>query len=140
MPVSAPLVRRGRILVVDDEPMIGKLAVRCLEAEHDVSTTEDATAALARITRGERFDVILCDLMMPIMTGFEFHEALQAVAPDQAESMVFLTGGAFTPKTRSFLAEVPNKRLEKPFRIGTLRAVVNERLRGNRDLKRLEHR
>jgi fluoride ion exporter CrcB/FEX len=42
--------------------------------------------------------------------------------------MVFVTGGAFTAGARSFLDEVPNARVEKPFELETLRALVNARL------------
>ena len=57
--------------------------------------------ALARITAGERFDVILCDLMMPHMTGMDLHAALAGAVPEQAERMIFMTGGAFTPSARA---------------------------------------
>jgi CheY-like chemotaxis protein len=66
--------------------------------------------------------------MMPVMTGMELHEQLRRTAPDQADRIVFLTGGAFTPRARAFLDEVPNPRLEKPFALQTLRALINERL------------
>jgi hypothetical protein len=45
--------------------------------------------------------------------------------------MIFLTGGAFTPRARAFLDDVPNLRLEKPFELSTLRALVQERLRAS---------
>ncbi|MBI5478717.1 MAG: response regulator [Deltaproteobacteria bacterium] len=84
--------------------------------------------ARARLGRGERFDVILCDLMMPVMTGMELYDELGRVAPEQRERVVFLTGGAFTPTARSFLSQVPNPRLEKPFDVDELLAVVATRL------------
>ena len=87
-----------------------------------------AKEALALCEAGEKFDLILCDLMMPIMTGVELHTELSRTAPDQAERMVFLTAGAFTPRARAFLDEVPNARLDKPFELATLRALVQERL------------
>jgi hypothetical protein len=43
--------------------------------------------------------------------------------------MVFLTGGAFTPRARTFLDGVANPRLDKPFDMQALRAVVNDRLK-----------
>ncbi|MFO0760025.1 MAG: PAS domain S-box protein [Byssovorax sp.] len=116
--------RRGKVLVVDDEPMIGRLVARILKAEHDVSVLGDAREALARIEGGERFDVILCDLMMPEMTGMDLHAALLAGRPEEAEKMVLLTGGAFTPAAKDFLASVPNPRVEKPFEQDALRALI----------------
>jgi CheY-like chemotaxis protein len=121
--------RRGRILVVDDEKVVATTVRRVLQAEHEVEVLTSAQEALRRISEGERFDLILCDLMMPVMTGVELHGALLRTAPDQAAAMVFLTAGAFTPRARAFLDEVPNPRLDKPFELSALRALVQERLR-----------
>ena len=121
--------RRGRILVVDDERVVATTVRRVLEGDHEVEVLTSAQEALRRIGEGERFDIILCDLMMPIMTGVELHHELIRTAPDQAACMVFLTAGAFTPRARAFLDEVPNPRLDKPFEVSTLRNLVRQRLR-----------
>jgi CheY-like chemotaxis protein/two-component sensor histidine kinase len=122
----APLkqARRGQVLVVDDEPAIGAAIRRILAAEHDVTVLTSAPRALETVARGARFDVILCDLMMPHMTGMELHARIAALAPDQAERMVLLTGGAFTASANQFLDRVPNARVEKPFDPASLRALV----------------
>jgi PAS domain S-box-containing protein len=121
--------RRGRILVVDDEPTIGTAVRRMLGSDHDVVTMTSAEKALDLIIAGERFDVVVCDLMMPVMTGIEFYGQLSAKSPEHAQRVLFLSGGAFTVEAREFLDRVPNARLEKPFEVQTLRALVNERLR-----------
>jgi len=118
----------GRILVVDDDPLIGSTVRRILSVDHDVTVLADAHRALERIAAGERFDVILCDLMMPVMTGMEFYVALQHASPDQAARVVFLTGGAFTASARTFLDEVSNPWLEKPFEVAHLRRFIGERM------------
>jgi PAS domain S-box-containing protein len=130
-PVSAPVAggRRGRVLIVDDEPMVGSVLRRILAPDHDLVVLTRAREALERIGGGERFDVILCDLMMPEMTGMDLYEALVRSAPDQAERMVFLTGGAFTPRARDFLDRVPNQRIEKPFDDQGVRALVRAAVR-----------
>jgi PAS domain S-box-containing protein len=121
--------RRGAVLVVDDEKMIGSAVRRTLEAEHDVTVLTNPQEALTLLLAGKRFDVILCDLMMPQMTGMDLHaEALKHCA-EQAAKMVFLTGGAFTPQSQEFLASVPNAHLDKPFDTTELRALVNGRVR-----------
>jgi PAS domain S-box-containing protein len=122
-------VRAGRILVVDDEPSIGRAVQRMLAPEHDVLSLTSAREALERIAAGERFDVILCDLMMPEMTGQDLHEALGEAAPCQRRAMIFLTAGAFTPSARTFLDQVHNQHIEKPFEAAQLHALVNERVR-----------
>jgi signal transduction histidine kinase len=121
--------RRGRVLVVDDEPMITKVVQRTLAAEHEVVTITSAEEALKRVNAGERFDVILCDLMMPQMTGMDLHAELLRVASDQAKRMVFLTGGAFTARARVFLDETPNQQVEKPFAALHLRMLINDLIR-----------
>jgi CheY-like chemotaxis protein len=74
------------------------------------------------------FDVVFCDLMMPDMSGVEFYAELERTAPQLVERVVFLTGGAFTPASRQFLARVPNPRLHKPFDAKVLRATVADLL------------
>jgi CheY-like chemotaxis protein len=117
--------RRGRILLIDDDSLVRGAVVRTLEREHDVVAVEAAAPALARIVAGERFDVILCDVMMPQMSGIQFHAELGRVAPDQLHRVVFVSGGAFTDQARAFLDAVSNPRLEKPVDRATLRRVVN---------------
>jgi CheY-like chemotaxis protein len=120
--------RRGRVLVIDDEPIIGAIVRRTL-AEHDVVALTSARAALALLERGARFDLILCDVTMPRMTGVEFHDALRRDFPGEESKLVFLTGGAFTPDARAFLETSPNVRVEKPFEPGHLRSLVHDRIR-----------
>jgi PAS domain S-box-containing protein len=122
--------RRGRILVVDDEPLVGRAVSRIL-AQHEVVTRTSARAALADVASGAGgFDLVLCDLMMPEMTGMELHARLREIAPALADRTVFLTGGAFTAGAREFLGRVPNERVEKPFEPEALRAVVARALAG----------
>jgi PAS domain S-box-containing protein len=116
--------RRGSVLVIDDEPMIAKVIATVLSADHEVTSATSAESALARIRAGERFDAIVCDLMMPQTTGMDLYETLQQIAPAQARAMLFLTGGAFTTRARSFLERVSDAALEKPVNAHTLRDRV----------------
>ena len=120
--------RRGRILVVDDEVPLGTALRRVLEREHDVVVVTTGREALDLVGR-EPYDLILCDLMMPEMTGMQLHDILSAQHPDQAARMLFLTGGAFTPQAQEFLDRVPNQRMEKPLDTHKLRAVVRDLVR-----------
>ncbi len=121
--------RRGRVLVVDDDADVGRAVARTLSDLHDVDAVTRARDALIRITAGERFDVVLCDLMMPEMTGMELHRALLEISPDQVERMIFLTGGTFTEEAATFLEHVDNARFEKPFRVQELLDLVSRRVR-----------
>jgi CheY-like chemotaxis protein len=121
--------RRGRLLVIDDEEVVAMAIHRSLTRDHDVVYTSTAQEALALLRANEQFDVILCDLMMPEMTGMELYAELMATAPEQARRIIFVTGGAFTAQAREFLQHVPSVRIEKPFNVQQLRALVNERIR-----------
>ena len=125
--VAAP--RRARVLVVDDEAIIGKVVSRVLAREHDVTIETDAHKALDRLARGEPFDVILCDLLMPEVTGMDLHAEISRLHPEQAENFIFMTGGAFTPKARAFLDEIRGVWIEKPFDVADLKNLVNGHLR-----------
>jgi PAS domain S-box-containing protein len=118
--------RRGRVLVIDDEPAIGRAMIRVLQRDHDVSFVGEAREALSRIAGGASFDVVLCDLMMPGMNGMEFFEAVREEKPDLARRIVFVTGGAFTPRSEAFLQSTANACLVKPVEPAALRKVVAE--------------
>jgi CheY-like chemotaxis protein len=118
--------RRGRVLIIDDEPAMGHSLRRFLEPEYDVIVVVDARDALPRIEAGEVFDIVFCDLMMTGMTGMDFFEALRKTKPDLARKVVFLTGGAFTPKLEDFLDATTNAVLTKPVEPLALRHIVAE--------------
>ena len=125
-PIQLPQVgRRGRVLVVDDEDLVLRAVKRVLQRDHDVITTSSAIEALALSGQGEPFDLILCDLMMPDMTGMELHAELERAEPGYAARMVFLTGGAFTSSARQFLAEPGRHCIDKPFEPAELRRQVH---------------
>jgi signal transduction histidine kinase len=113
--------RRGRILVVDDEKMLGVTIQRILSGEHEVTVVTTAREAYQLLSGEGQFDLVLCDLMMPGMSGIDLHTALP---PDQAKKFVFMTGGAFTEATSRFLAQVSNPSIEKPLKASKLRSLV----------------
>jgi signal transduction histidine kinase len=120
---------RGRILVIDGEEVLLRIIGRTLKNEdHEVFCTGNATEALALIERGEKFDVIFCDLMMPNMTGMECYEALLRQHPDLAQRMVFMSGGIITASADDFLRSVPNLLIEKPFTPKRLLETVQQLL------------
>jgi PAS domain S-box-containing protein len=123
---AAPPARRGRVLVIDDEPALLRVLERLLRDVHDVTTTLDAGEALRWIDEGRAFDLILCDLMMPSMSGAAFYTAVKDRIDRPDERVVFMTGGAFTAETISLLTHLPNRHLEKPFDVERLRALANE--------------
>lgn len=116
------------MLIVDDDVGVAYGFARALR-EYDVTVVTDARAALALVTAGERYDIIISDLVMPEMTGMDLHCELHHVAPDQAAAMVFASGSLDAPAAREFIASIPNVSLEKPIPAGALRAIVERWLR-----------
>jgi signal transduction histidine kinase/ligand-binding sensor domain-containing protein/ActR/RegA family two-component response regulator len=123
-PASDSPSPKGRLMIIDDEPLLTTALTRMLAPEHEVVAFTRARQALERLRAGERFELILCDLMMPEMTGMELHETLAREAPELAGRMVFITGGAFTEAARAFLDTTPLPCLEKPFEPEALRARI----------------
>jgi signal transduction histidine kinase len=130
-PASAPVLtssRRARILVVDDEEAIGRAIQRCIGHQHDVEVLCSGREALERFARGDRYDLVLSDIMMPEVTGIEMYEKMRTIAPDQLKSTVFLTGGAFTTAAQDFLEREKATTLDKPFDIATLLSTIEKML------------
>jgi nitrogen-specific signal transduction histidine kinase/CheY-like chemotaxis protein len=126
-PAEEPTPRRAgrpRLLVVDDEPLVGRAVKRLLRDAADVEVESDGRAALGRIARGERFDLVLCDVMMPELPAPDLHAALARLDRRAADALVFMTGGAYAPREQAFLASVPNRCLEKPLDLRELRALL----------------
>jgi PAS domain S-box-containing protein len=136
--VTAPLVRRARhaggagdrrrILVIDDEVHLARALRRILEQSHDATCVHSAQAGLDLLAAGERFDLILCDLMMPEMTGMRFHAEVAARWPALLDRLAFLTGGVINPTAQTFLASIEQPCLEKPFGFDDLLAFVTRHL------------
>ncbi len=120
-PAALPHEKRLRLLVVDDEIAIGRTLAIALGDVFEVSTVTSGREALALIEDGEReFDVVLCDLMMPDVSGMDVYERVVVHAPSLARRFVFVTGGAFTDRARAFIERVQTPVIEKPFDLATL--------------------
>jgi PAS domain S-box-containing protein len=118
--------RRGRVLVVDDEAEIGTILRHALEASFDVVAVTSGREALRLLEQDQEWDVILCDVMMPGMSGADVYERATARAGGLADRFVFMTGGAFGASAREFLARISNERVEKPFNLRTVARVVGQ--------------
>lgn len=117
---------RPSVLIIDDDPRVGSAIRRLLSHDANVSVMLSAEEALATLKNGRRFGLIICDLMMPGMTGMQFHEALQRELPEVLARVAYMTGGAFSQSARDFLSRVQNPRLEKPIDVDMLRGLVRQ--------------
>jgi len=127
-PEPASDTARGRVLVIDDDAAMGSAIELVLGDQHEVEVLTSARTALARLRDGARYDAIVCDVMMPGMSGVDFHSELTRLQPKLAAQVIFLTGGAFTLGAREFLDRVSNPRLDKPFDSDSLRALVSKQM------------
>jgi CheY-like chemotaxis protein len=120
---------RRRVLVIDDRFRFGSLIARVLGADYDVLVVPSAESALERAVAGERYDLLLCDLIMPGLSGIDFHERLGSIAPELSERVVFVTVGATSEHTKAFLEQPAIHWIEKPFSsLAAFRAAVQEHL------------
>jgi CheY-like chemotaxis protein/anti-sigma regulatory factor (Ser/Thr protein kinase) len=118
---------RGRVLIVDDEPALAAALGRSIEREYAVVVVSSGRDALDLLRRDDGFDVILCDLIMPHVTGMDLHAELVRTAPSLADRMIFMSGGTFTSRAREFLSRVTNPTLDKPFDLKMLSMLLRAR-------------
>lgn len=121
-PTASPTMRRGTVMIVDDDTMFASSLSRLLAREHDVAVCHDGLEAFERLRAGERFDAIVCDLRMPGLGGIELYAKVFKLATEQAQRMIFLT--ARTPDGQNFLTSITNPYFEKPCNVDALRASI----------------
>lgn len=122
------VARRGRILFVDDERIVGVAFQRALSREHDVVVVDDAAEALERLKAGETYDVIFCDLNMPTMTGVDLFETIERSFPRLAGRVVVVTGDETDLRARALVETQRAPVLEKPLDMQQVRAHVAKAL------------
>jgi PAS domain S-box-containing protein len=120
---------KPRLLVVDDERTLRSTLEALLAEAFEVVLAESGAAAFQVLGNDRRFDVILCDLMMPDVSGMQVHAWVQREAPELLARMVFMTGGAFTRAASDFLENVVNRYIEKPFEVHDLVAALDRVVR-----------
>ncbi len=131
IPASAPgrgaperaAVRRARILVVDDEPLVAEAIERVLAPEHEVVAVGGARLALERTAKA-RFDLVVCDFLMPEMSGADFWAELGRRDPALAARTILVTGAGEIDEVRSAMGGFEGPIVEKPFTAAEIRAAV----------------
>ncbi len=124
---SAPR-RPGRILVIDAEPVAATAIRRTLEPEHQATCVASVREGWALIERGEVFDAVLCDLVLPEVTGMDFYDDLLRARPDVARRVIFMSSAPLSRRAEEFVASVSNRCLDRPFAPEILRVAVRQTL------------
>jgi CheY-like chemotaxis protein len=112
------------VLVIDDEPAMASVFRRIIGSSHDVVVAQSGREALQLLEKDDAFDRIFCDLMMADLTGMDVYEALVKRRQACLERFVFMTGGSFTERARTFLQTVPIPLIDKPFDPQHIRDLV----------------
>jgi CheY-like chemotaxis protein len=133
-PCRATRDQRARLLFIDDERILLDALCRALEGHYLVERATSARAALELLSAGKEYDLLICDLMMPSMTGMDLFRALEDCFPQAATRMAFMTGGAFTSAAQEFIGTRGRKVLEKPFTNDELFAFLENCLTFGRSL------
>ncbi len=116
-----------RALLIDDERSIRLALGRFMRRKGwEVDEAEDGAGALALLMAAPRagYDLVVTDLRMPVMSGFEVHDWLATHRPDLFERLVIATGDVASQPVREFLGRVSRPVLEKPFELSALAALM----------------
>jgi CheY-like chemotaxis protein len=122
--VTGERIRPLRILIVEDDFFVREAIAIELE-DHRTVMVANGKEAL-EVLRHEEFDLVLCDLHMPIMSGLELHEALVRELPHVVDRIVFMTACPFTPDAVRLQKLSKRRILSKPFDAGALVALARE--------------
>jgi CheY-like chemotaxis protein len=115
---------RRRVLVVDDDRGVCDALQAALSLEHEVVAAQSSEEAMALVCADDRFDLILCDVHMPEVSGIGLYQRLLSASPGLAARVIFMTAGTFTQRGRDFLEAADRPLLEKPLDLSAVRALL----------------
>jgi CheY-like chemotaxis protein len=125
-------VGKARILVVDDEQVVGDVINRVLTSEgHKVEAVDNAADALKK-TESQKYNLILMDIKMPGISGMTLYKRIQKIDKSLAQRVVFITGDIMGADTEKFLSETKVAHIEKPFDAEQLSREVKRALTAGR--------
>lgn len=123
------------VLIVDDEKEIRDMLSEILATEgHIIEEAVDGQDALARLS-AKSVDLIISDLIMPVLDGAGLYEELCRRHPDAVERLVFITGDTLSQRTRQFLKRAKRPVIEKPFVPDEVRSIVRQALKDAGDAR-----
>jgi CheY-like chemotaxis protein len=121
---AARSAARGKVLVVDDQPDIRRSVSKFLtRSGWAVDVADSGEEGLRLLGLGD-YEVVLCDLRMPGMSGPAFYRHLQDQSSPAIGKLVFMTGDTLSPEASRFLREAGRPVLSKPFALKDLMEVL----------------
>jgi signal transduction histidine kinase/ActR/RegA family two-component response regulator len=122
-----PSRHRYRLLAIDDEVLLLKAYRRMLVEHHDIELAYSGAEALSLLDRDRGFDVILCDLQMPEMSGADVYRTVAERWPGLEQRFIIITGGAFSSEARRFIEEGTVTCVNKPFQLDEILEIIERR-------------
>ena len=124
-PAAASPLGILKILVVDDDPSLREIAYKSLALRgHQVQMAESGPDALELVRANEPFDLVLSDLGMPGMNGFEAARGIKAVTPQTI--VILMTGWAAELDAKKLLENGVDRSVHKPFDVEEVLRLVAE--------------
>lgn len=123
---SEKVSRKLKVLIIDDELEVADLIEDILSADrHHCAIANSGIEALEAIENA-RFDVIICDLRMPGLSGQELYGKISEKFPEYRNAIGFITGDTLSQKSRNFLRKVKRPFIEKPVTTEEVRELVKK--------------
>jgi DNA-binding response OmpR family regulator len=120
------MTNNKRVLVIEDEPSISTICKRVLTTNgYVVDTALDGELAEQEILKIE-YDIILCDIRLPVISGIEFYIWLKQEYPEMARRVIFMTGSVMGGEAVNFLEKSGRPYLLKPFRPEELLDIITK--------------
>ncbi len=113
-----------RILIVEDEDIITDLIKGVLEEESNIVDIARNGKEALKIISTNQYDIIVCDIKMPHMSGITLFNEIKTMNPSLAQRFIFITGDLST-ETIEFLKETGNEVITKPFRVEKLKTMIH---------------
>lgn len=115
-----------RVLLLEDRgDYRNVLREYLLSCSYQVTSVPSGVEGLREVMKS-RFDIIICDMMMPSMGGEMFFWAVTRVRPAARESFIFFTGHKNNPTIEFFFKRINARVLYKPFKLSLLDAAIQE--------------
>jgi two-component system cell cycle sensor histidine kinase/response regulator CckA len=119
-----PEVTKRKILVLEDDEAFRSFLKRLLLQEgFEVISVLNGVDGVHQVLAHD-FDAILCDMVMPTLSGDMFYRAVERMRPHLCRRFIFVTGQYEQAKVKEFLANTGGTILLKPFQIEDLREML----------------
>ncbi len=126
---GAPSIRK-RIVIAEDDPAIASMLEKVLAQHYDVSVAHNGQQALQLAARPPRPDLLLLDIMMPLLDGLSVAAEVKKVPELKAVPIIFLTAKSGATDVIKGIQSGARHYITKPFKIDDVLAKIKKALGG----------